>query len=80
MKQSIEDLDEAIDARDEEIEEIQDELMEARQNLIVLRHRPDYPWNLKISSNNHFFAFFYSLDHIDEESSGCTTYPLLAFS
>ena len=34
----------------------------------------------RISGNNRFFAFFDALDHVDEESSGCTNYPVLAFS
>ena len=42
--------------------------------------RPVYSLNVEISGNNRFFAFFDALDYVDEESGGCRSYTLLAFS
>ena len=48
--------------------------------VVVRTQRPSFSLNLEISGNNRLFAFFDALDHVDEESSGCTNYPVLAFS
>ena len=58
------------DIRDKYLSEIQ----------LVRWQRAIFSKNLEISGNNRFFAFFSALDHKDEESGGCTKFPLLAFA
>jgi len=36
--------------------------------------------NVEMFGNNRFFAFLSALDHEVQESGGCTSDPLLAFS
>ena len=56
-------------------------LSETNGMMSMSRHSPVAGvLNLEMFGNNRFFAFLSALDHEVQESGGCTSDPLLAFS